>query len=808
MSSHRFPVALGITLIACMLASALDASAAADGKTVVKCQAALKKQGAKFVAKKLGALAKCTDGVGKCIQTVEDEAKRTACVTKARGGCLKSLAVITAARQAYIGAVAGTCAALDPAQVTGADGLGFGTVDCSEFGGAVGAAAEVAACLAAQHGCLASRIFQLAVPRALELMQFTPPPAVVVPPADLDAVACLDDHGGAGADVADGALGKGLLKCQKAITKAATKLTSGRLKAVAKCVDALFACNQTKSGDDRVKCRDKARAGCVKGFDKLQTQSTGLAGSLAKSCGDAAVFAALRDPAGGNVDALLPSNLVRAGDAAACASLATIADYQSCLRSESARLADDLVRFEAPTAATLLGAVGCDLGSCGAAPTPTTTPVGPTSTTGGTPTPHATVTPGGGCPTTYELTFNGTAADEDLGYTGAYHDEPLPSNVRLTMSISDCANPLTPCGECVLSGPIANGGGTAFGNRRCRGTAAGADGSWITCTGNADCPGTGNACVFFAGPPQGLIGVPLCLMTEIASPIAGAIDLASGATDLDLDLRVATFAGVSSFHPCPSCVSGLCSGGERAGEACTVQGHSTFTGDDVSLDCPPEVPMHPIGVRRYRMPLSTSTSSVTLGAASPTCTGAPGTKCFCQTCNDAASTPCFDDDDCEAVGATTCGGRRCSAGVNVGLPCTSFTQCPAATCAVPGSNTAPNACNDDVCTANPSDLDSVNEGVCLAGPNYQGCAIEELRGCNTNADCTFPGDSCTTHTYNCFTDNGALGSTISVSGIPSTFAPTFGGLFCLPPTTSLAVDLFIGLPGLGRVTLPATAVVQ
>ena len=85
--------------------------------------------------------------------------------------------------------------------------------------------------------------------------------------------------------------------------------------------------------------------------------------------------------------------------------------------------------------------------------------------------------------------------------------------------------------------------------------------------------------------------------------------------------------------------------------------------------------------------------------------------CFCDTCNDTEATPCASDAECVAVGATTCGGKRCVAGTNVGAPCASMSECPSGGCQVIGWPTQPNACDDAVCSLNtPPDADSVAEG--------------------------------------------------------------------------------------------------
>jgi len=55
------------------------------------------------------------------------------------------------------------------------------------------------------------------------------------------------------------------------------------------------------------------------------------------------------------------------------------------------------------------------------------------------------------------------------------------------------------------------------------------------------------------------------------------------------------------------------------------------------------------------------------------------------------------------------------------------------------------------------------------------------------------------------------GGSVSVGGVADppvcgVASPTLGGLFCVAPTNVLAVNIVLGYPALGRITLPATAV--
>jgi hypothetical protein len=408
--------------------------------------------------------------------------------------------------------------------------------------------------------------------------------------------------------------------------------------------------------------------------------------------------------------------------------------------------------------------------------------------------------------------MNGPASDVDLGWAGFAHDNEMTSNARLTLAVTNCANAVTPCGQCSLSGPFDNAGGAAFQNHRCRGDDTGANGSWIACSSDAYCPGTGNACIFFIGPPQPLnAGFSLCAMYEVAGPVTGTIDSDTGDLSVATTIGLAAFLGAEVDHPCPRCVAGACTSGQRSGQPCAVQGTSAAYGDDVSLDCPPSamttldssVPL-PLALT-----LTTATQSLTLGPTSPNCSapGFTGMKCQCSTCNNAAATLCHTDADCIAVGATTCGGRRCIGSPNAGTPCAASSECPGGACGAPGAATRPNGCDDGVCSANPSDTGSTDEGVCMAGPFDSYCAIQRFHLCVSDTDCTTAGDYCSAHLRECFTDNGMAANSITASGSAAD-APTVAGLTCMAPTNSGYYNSLIGLPGPARFTLRAQGILN
>ncbi len=415
----------------------------------------------------------------------------------------------------------------------------------------------------------------------------------------------------------------------------------------------------------------------------------------------------------------------------------------------------------------------------------------------------------GACPTEYDF-MSVQPGDMDVGWTGSAHDQRFVPGTRLTLGVSGCANGSPPCGTCGVSGPIPNAPGAAFPNHRCRGDGSGANGSWVACTSDADCPGDGNACVYFLGPPQPVSagGIGVCTLNEIVGPISGTLDPSSGAASFGIAIDRVIALG---SPPCPRCVAGFCDVGVRAGKACTTHGAGTGAFDDVSLDCPPAYTIDLGSLGSIATTLATGTQSVAITAATPQCSGpASASKCMCDVCDNGGFTPCFTDTDCVAVGATTCGGLRCVGGSNHGAACSNATECPFGSCVHPGGFNFPNACYDGVCTPNtPPDGDSVDEGLCLNGPFDQFCDIERFRGCSTPADCPHPGDSCSFGKIReCFTDDGTIGGTDSVAGTASPTAPAFGGFFCAPLTASSTVNETVGRPGLGRITISGIATMR
>ncbi len=416
--------------------------------------------------------------------------------------------------------------------------------------------------------------------------------------------------------------------------------------------------------------------------------------------------------------------------------------------------------------------------------------------------------PAGTCPTTLQVDITGTQADIDIGWTGILQDQPKTFFDRLTVGVGGCANANHPCGQCTLSGPLPNAGGVTFNNHRCVGDTS------IQCNVDADC-GVDGPCHFFLGAPLPLSagGVSLCLTNDINGPVTGTADPDGGTSAIAVPLVWRFHAGITIDQGCPVCVSGTCNGGDRHGLGCTVNGFNTFGA--VSFDCPP-LTGGLFGILRAPLDLRTGTQTRVLSAANPNCTapGFTGSECLCDTCNNNNEEPCGSNAECPdppgPIGPI-CGGRRCLGGTNDGAACsTTNSECPGGgVCGRPGAATAPNPCDDGVCSPNGADTDSCDEGQCAAGPFDNLCAIETFRGCISNADCPAPGDTCTGGKFrDCYTDNGGIGDDVQSCGSPGTVCgevasdTVVSSLTCVPPTSAGAINIGAGLPGLGRVTLP------
>lgn len=441
-----------------------------------------------------------------------------------------------------------------------------------------------------------------------------------------------------------------------------------------------------------------------------------------------------------------------------------------------------------------------------------TTPVGAAST----------------CPNV--VTFDPTPGEStaDSGWTGIGHDRPIFGNI-LRLAV-DCAPDDAPCGTCAVTGLLPDAQGMF---QRCLNDTS------IPCTTGTevvDCGAVDQCAVFLTVPqevPAG--GVTACYTHQLTDEPTGTVDVESGALSVALSYRSRLYQWSTSSGACPNCVGdpvandgirgGTCSSGPRTGLGCDGHGPSPAPWDELgvsSFDCPLE-PLTIISIQDHGpRTFATGTQSLTLSAASPNCTGAPGLACFCNTCNSGDDAPCTSNADCpdpDGPIGPICGGLRCVDGPNDGAPCTTASQCPGGGCIRPGEPTQPHRCLDDTttpddCTDTPPFGDG--KGHCLAGPITQSCSNHPNRGCTHDADCDGVPGACSSENYACFVTAGTVGDVLPVTGIATppvgdVSEPTVLGVIgCLGATGIAAINNVIGFPGplrnvhVGRLTFPGS----
>ncbi|HYB99717.1 MAG TPA: hypothetical protein VEC57_11365 [Candidatus Limnocylindrales bacterium] len=287
---------------------------------------------------------------------------------------------------------------------------------------------------------------------------------------------------------------------------------------------------------------------------------------------------------------------------------------------------------------------------------------------------------------------------------------------------------------------------------------------------------------------------------------------------------------------------GLCMEGRNAGQACDINGiNSSFpaytdgginAGAGYSLDCLPDTGTNVSGAG---LSISlTQTSGTDTMDFNVDCDGsAAGTAlCPCKTCSNATSQPCNSDSECTGAGACalqTSGTRDCNnntdcASRNVGT-CTQIGRCSQATsltCTTNADcqNRNVGPCNPPTCSSNgasatlpkPNDCTGGvcndvggGEGECATGPDTGYCdGVTKANGdgiltCDDNADCApdavgiDAGDCSIFKRRECFLDP------IVAQGAADTQFPVGAAAFCIPPTSSPAINSVAGLPGPGRV---------
>lgn len=312
----------------------------AAAKAAVRCQKTLLGATAKLVTSRLKRLDSCATRVLTCVETRPAD---LACREKASVACGRGLAKLGADAAKMRADVAKRCGVLGVTDRSTPPGLNFDSqaAVCAGLGSVVSDVAGLAACTAARGRCRADAMMTIAEPRTGELLRLVG--------AVLEPDACLADFGGGGGDLGDAVLGKEVLQCARAVTRAARTLASSRLARVGDCVNSVFACVQVHQGDPT--CLTKASVRCGSDVGKIGIAEAKFAVAVNKKC-PAIAFASLQSAAGLGLGAL----------DATCApfgvgGIGSLAAYQECVRRSHACGTAAVIAAAAPRAAELLGQV-------------------------------------------------------------------------------------------------------------------------------------------------------------------------------------------------------------------------------------------------------------------------------------------------------------------------------------------------------------------------------------------------------------------------------------------------------------------
>ncbi|MCC6763832.1 MAG: hypothetical protein IT293_04135 [Deltaproteobacteria bacterium] len=815
-------------LVALLCICSFAGSARADAKSAAKCSAAIIKAGSGLLQSEAKILQKCRDAIvkGKAC----DQVKTQASIDKARAKLSSSITK----------ACGGKDKVCDTADADGSqptlDEYGWNITNCPGFEGACTNAItdcdDIPACIQC--------IGEASVTQAMDLYY---------PPNRPSSVG-----------------NKTLNKCQATLGKAALTFFNAKSKALAKCWGTKVKKTANCPADAQAKI-DAARAKLDKALAKacvgLDNSTVGLpAGCLAvASCG--APVSSLIDV--GNCTECVTEFKVDCPDRASSVSVG--APYPAeCLvippTPTPTATVTQLPATATPTVSPTPSATPTQSVLCGNGQLDVGEQCDPTSATTACSNvnpadyPCSAVTCTCACPT--KVTFAGDATDPksilDTGWTGISHRAPIISDGDVTVALS-CSGNGRPCGVCTISGPIANTESGQIANQRCSNnqaisctsdatciarTCLGGSNDGDACSADSNCTGgtcpAAGTCEFYFGSnlPLAAGGVTTCVVNQFNGSVSGTANVESGDAATTALLTSRVYNGIAIDNPCPRCMGdatvndgtagGTCDGGPRVGLGCDGNGTIPSRPDfgTTSLDCPPAasaiIATLPIDLTNRTGPVTK-----TLTAASPSCVNAPGNKCLCDTCNNAAATPCFTNDDCVAVGATVCGGKRCLSGANNGAGCANNTECPGGACARPGEPTKPSACLDDSATAtlDCADGDADGEGECSVGPTDPNCSVgsgHAQRGCLSDGDCGGGAGSCVVSQRKCFLTGGGTFQPSAFDGTDTLIAvgqvdtpmndvsnPTLGAVFCVGPTGASAVNNVAGLPGPARVTIKGTA---
>jgi hypothetical protein len=587
-----------------------------------------------------------------------------------------------------------------------------------------------------------------------------------------------------------GLFAKPVLDCQSAIAKAARQYAGARLKLIAKCRDAInigkivgLAPEDCATGDP------KTAAGIAKARDKAL-------GRITQHCTDEEIAA---------LD-LCPIHVQTVGAAEAC----ILDAYDNGV--------DGLIGIEyaSPSPSPFCGDgvrntldEECDAGDDADCPGACGAPAGDFPCLCLT-IPRQRVIEHGDA----DLDLGSGAQDMGLPegryLVDLYDCDPSIGDFDCTVGPSCSDAPHTPCAndaECASLGE-----GTCRKRRTAVGPHCNLD-VQVACTSGAQCPGCGNFCVKeLHGPPLPVLsgGIAVCNVNVFADDVVGTTNVGTGATRLRIHQHLITYLGATSDQPCPVC-GGFCAGplsgggGPGARTRCTTDADCPNTpnrcvtndvcsyGPNADQHCRPDPPFG--GVTELYG--TTSVDCLPLGAP---ISGPSGFDLLFDATTDTVTLPPTVECDDPAFS-----GERCVGGANAGRPCTSAADCPDGSCneqcfcatgnvAQEGPNFCAAAC---VSTGADDGHSCTNDADCPTGF----CHPADCRADPHDPDSAQEGHCTVAHQQQCFVNGGIIRAGAAGAG-----DRTLAAIFCVPPSSSAALNNATGLPGPGALTQPVTVI--
>jgi hypothetical protein len=313
-----------------------------------KCQKQTNKGVAKYLKTWSKTYAKCLGAIAACVQTKGSD---SACLLKAADGCNTGifnlgafdLPTDTQAGSVLENTVTDFCRSLTLTELFDDEGgprFSLITDACkNRF------IQNLESCIFYESNCAAEKMLLVQMPRARDLLATA---GVTVGNAINSPKSCLPTETGSGA-LTDAKAGKALLGCQKSADKAGVSFAAKARGAIAKCADAVMNCAQIKRTQ---KCVDSAAKLCTKQFLTVDDAQQKVQDAVTKACTKIPLND-LFDNDGGDVGALAT---VCSG--VGVSSLATLADYASCIAKQERCQIEESITFTVPRINEFLTATG------------------------------------------------------------------------------------------------------------------------------------------------------------------------------------------------------------------------------------------------------------------------------------------------------------------------------------------------------------------------------------------------------------------------------------------------------------------